>query len=129
VLSTDYFPTFLELAGLPARTDLAVDGQSFAAALKNQTLPQQRPLAWHYPHYHGSEWTPGAAFRDGDWKLIEFYEDGDAELYHLGRDPGEQQNLAATEPEQLQKMQAALAAWQKSIGAVMPEENPNWQRP
>ncbi|MFM7057981.1 MAG: sulfatase [Planctomycetota bacterium] len=129
VLSTDYFPTFLDLAGLPARPDLAVDGQSFTAALQNQPLRQQRPLAWHYPHYHGSEWTPGAALRDGDWKLIEFYEDDDAELYHLGRDPGERQNLAAAEPEQLQKMRAALAAWQKSIGAVMPEQNPQWKQP
>lgn len=129
VLSTDYFPTLLELAGLPPRPELATDGQSFTAALTGQSLSQQRPLAWHYPHYHGSEWTPGAALRDGDWKLIEFYEDGDAELYHLARDPGEQHNLADTEPEQLQKMRTTLATWQKSIGAVMPQPNPHWKQP
>ena len=127
VLSTDYFPTLLQLAGLPARPDLAVDGQSFAPVLTGGAVEQQRPLAWHYPHYHGSEWTPGAAIRVGKWKLIEFYEDGDAELYHLGRDPGEQTNLAAAEPEQLQHMQTALAAWQKSISAALPAPNPNWK--
>jgi len=127
VLSTDYFPTFLELAGLPPRGDLAVDGQSFAGVLTGRPLKQQRPLAWHYPHYHGSEWTPGAALRDGHWKLIEFYEDGDAELYYLADDPGEQRDLSEANPEQLQKMRAALTAWQQSVNAIMPEPNPNWK--
>ena len=128
VLSTDYFPTILQLAGLEARPELAADGQSFVAVFRGERLEQQRPLAWHYPHYHGSEWTPGAALRLGDWKLIEFYEDGDAELYDLGRDPGERKNLAASQPEQLAKMRGMLAAWQKQLGAVMAAPNPNWQK-
>ena len=128
VLSTDYFPTILQLAGLEARPELAADGQSFVPVFRGEKLEQQRPLAWHYPHYHGSEWTPGAALRLGDWKLIEFYEDGDAELYDLGRDPGERKNLAASQPEQLAKMRGMLAAWQKQLGAVMAAPNPNWQK-
>jgi len=84
-------------------------------------------LAWHYPHYHGSEWTPGAAMRVGDWKLIEFYEFGDAELYNLATDPGELKNLATESPEQIALMRQQLRDWQENMHAQMPQENPEFK--
>ena len=72
VLSTDYLPTMLQLAGLPQPVGVGEDGQSFAAALSGESVVQTRPLVWHYPHYHGSEWTPGAAYQRDGWKVIEF---------------------------------------------------------
>jgi arylsulfatase A-like enzyme len=95
--------------------------------LRGQAISQTRPLVWHYPHYHGSEWTPGAALREGDWKLIEFYEFGDAELYELGSDPGERHNLAAEMPEKLAELRGKLRAWQTDMGAAMPQPNGNWR--
>jgi arylsulfatase A-like enzyme len=126
VLSTDYFPTILELAEQPAMLDLALDGESVVPLFTEAAVGLTRPLAWHYPHYHGSMWTPGAAFRDGDWKLIEFYEFSDAELYNLRADPGEHQNLASEEPIKFTELRAKLRAWQESVKATMPQPNPEW---
>lgn len=125
--STDYFPTILELAGLESQPELARDGVSLVPALRSEEIIATRPLAWHYPHYHGSEWTPGAAMRDGDWKVIEFYEFGDAELYDLRDDPGEHHNLAAQNPTMLEDLRTKLAQWQTSMNAKMPAANPRWK--
>ena len=57
-----------------------------------------RPLYWHYPHYHGSTWKPGASIRDGDWKLIKFYHYDKVELYDLAKDPFETNDLARSIP-------------------------------
>ena len=129
VLSTDYLPTMLQLAGLPQPAGVCEDGQSFAAELSGEGIVQTRPLAWHYPHYHGSEWTPGAAFQRDGWKVIEFYEQGDAELYDLSSDPGERNNLAAREPAKLAELRRALRDWQSQMGAVMPQPDPAWRAP
>ncbi len=128
ILSTDYFPTILDLAGLNARPDLAIDGKSIVPVLKGEVETLDRPLAWHYPHYHGSEWTPGAALREGDWKLIEFYEDGDAELFNLKSDPSETKNLAIAEPAKLAELKAKLRSWQSALNAKMPEPNTAWKK-
>ena len=65
-------------------------------------------------------WTPGAAIRDGDWKLIEFYEYENFELYNLQTDIGEQNNLAETEPEKAKQMREKLRSWQLEMNARMP---------
>ena len=126
VISMDFFPTLLELAGLPARPELALDGISLVPVLNGNEGLDHAPLVWHYPHYHGSLWTPGAAIRDGDWKLIEFYEFSDVELYNLASDPGETQNVAAKHPEQRDKLRQKLKEWQISMKASMPQPNPDY---
>ncbi len=127
VLSTDFLPTILELADVEKSADIVLDGDSIIPELKGQKSQATRPLAWHYPHYHGSEWTPGAAIRDGDWKLIEFYEFGDAELYDLSKDPGEQHNLASDEPTRFNALRKKLSDWQTAMQASMPQPNPAWK--
>jgi arylsulfatase A-like enzyme len=69
----DYYPTVLELLGLPARPKQHQDGKSLASVLRGQSKLDRDAVFWHYPHYHGSAWAPGAALRAGEWKLIEFY--------------------------------------------------------
>jgi arylsulfatase A-like enzyme len=127
VITTDHYPTMLELAGLPARPDQHRDGISIVPALEGKRSLGRDTLYWHYPHHHGSAWAPGAALRSGDWKLIEFYEEETAELYNLRDDPGERTNLAAKLPEKTQELRHKLAAWQKSVGAKMPPRNPDWK--
>ena len=126
VLSTDFLPTMLELAGIDRLSDVAPDGDSIVPELQGQKSQATRPLVWHYPHYHGSEWTPGAAIRVGDWKLIEFYEFGEAELYNFATDPGEQKNLAVQEPDRLDDLRQQLRQWQENLHARMPQPNPLW---
>ena len=121
----DFFPTMLELAGLPSKPKLHADGQSLVSQLKGNDSGE-RTLYWHYPHYHGSAWKPGASIRDGDWKLIEFYHYDKFELYNLADDLGEKKNLAQSSPKKAAELRAKLAAWQKQMGAKMPIPNPDY---
>ena len=125
MVSMDFFPTMLDLAGLPLQPKLHVDGQSLLPHLKGDDSGQ-RTFYWHYPHYHGSTWKPGASIRDGDWKLIEFYHYKNFELYNLADDPGERQNLAKAKPTKAKLMRAKLLAWQKQMQAKMPVPNPDY---
>ncbi len=103
VLSTDFYPTFLELANLPLRPDQHQDGCSLLPLLRGRPLKSKRPLVWHYPHYH-STGRPHGAIRIGDEKLIEWYEDGRRELYDLSKDVGEKDNLADQRPDRIQEL-------------------------
>ncbi|MEZ6062042.1 MAG: sulfatase [Planctomycetaceae bacterium] len=126
VISTDFFPTILELAGLPLQPELHVDGTSLLPLLKGEREIEHAPLYWHYPHYHGSTWTPGAAMRDGDWKLIELYEFDRAELYNLRGDVGERNDLSESHPEKLSELRGRLQQWQSQMQARMPQPNPSY---
>jgi arylsulfatase A-like enzyme len=123
VTSTDFFPTLLELAGLPLRPEQHVDGMSLVPLLKGDSLVRG-PIFWHYPHYGNQGGAPGGAVRDGDWKLIEWYEDSTPELFNLRDDLEEKHNVAAANPAKVKELQAKLGAWRKQVGAVMPAPNP-----
>ena len=126
MISMDFFPTMLDLAGLPLQPKLHVDGRSLLSQLKGNDSGQ-RTLHWHYPHYHGSSWKPGASIRDGDWKLIEFYHYKNFELYNLAKDPGERTNLAKHNLSKAAELRAKLSAWQKQMKAKMPVPNPDYK--
>ncbi|MDF1812218.1 MAG: sulfatase [Verrucomicrobiales bacterium] len=121
VISTDFFPTMLELAGISPKPELHKDGVSIVDLLKSPESKKERSLYWHYPHYHGSGWSPGGAIRKGDWKLIEFWEHGDAQLYNLASDLGELDDLSETNPEKKAELARDLEKWRDDIGAVMPK--------
>jgi arylsulfatase A-like enzyme len=124
VTSTDFYPTMLEMAGLPLKPGQHVDGVSLTALLKETGRPQRDAIYWHYPHYHGSGNRPSGAVRAGDFKLIEWYEDGRVELYNLKDDLGEQEDLAAAMPAKAQELRRMLHAWRDEMGAKMPEGEP-----
>jgi arylsulfatase A-like enzyme len=124
VISTDFYPTLLELAGLPLAPKQHLDGLSFLPHLKGKSDVRGRPLYWHYPHYANQGGAPHGAIRDGDWKLIEWYENGAIELYNLAQDHGEKNNLAAKQSERAKALKDKLAIWRMEVGARMP--NPNF---
>jgi arylsulfatase A-like enzyme len=129
VISTDYYPTLLQLAGLPLKPTQHLDGVSFVPLLKGETTPRGAPLFWHYPHYANQGGPPCGTIRDGDWKLIEWYEDGALELYNIPQDLGEMNNLARQQPEKAKELHAKLVAWRKEVGALMPTPNPAPRKP
>ena len=119
-MSTDLFPTLLELAGLPARPGDHVDGTSLVPALVGATENLRGALYWHFPHYHGSGNRPGGAVQFGDLKLVEWFEDGSVELYDLSVDSGERHDLSDERPEDAAHLLEGLRAWRKEVGANMP---------
>lgn len=104
------------------------DGLNLLPLLKDPgaRLPRE-VLGWHYPHYHPGGATPYSAIRSGDWKLIQYYEDGRHELYDLAQDPGETRDLAASQPERVMALARRLADWQGKVGAQWPMANPEYQ--
>lgn len=123
VSSPDFFPTLLAAAGTLPAAGQRLDGVSLLPTLAGSPGPD-RPLFWHYPHYGNQGGAPAAAVRLGDWKLIEWLEDGRVELFQLANDPGEATNLAAAEPERCAQLRRRLHDWQRQVGAVMPAKNP-----
>jgi arylsulfatase A-like enzyme len=126
VSSPDWLPTILALAGLPPRPAQQVDGVSLVPLLRGEKLARG-PLFWHYPHYGNQGGAPGGAVRDGDWKLIEWYEDGALELFNLAEDLGERRNLAAQRPDKVKELHAMLVAWRAEVKAAMPTPNPKFR--
>ena len=124
VITTDLFPTLVEACGLRVPAGHAVDGASLVPMLKGGAAPSREAIYWHYPHYHPGGSTPHSAIRDGDFKLIEFFETGHAELYDLQADPGERHDLAGEKPEVAAKLKAKLKSWRESVGAQLPAVNP-----
>ena len=126
VISTDFYPTMLEMAGLPPKPQQHPDGVSIVPLLRTAGSLPARPLFWHYPHYGNQGGAPGGAVRLGDWKLIEWFEDDHVELYNLKDDLGEQNDLAATLPEQAAELRKLLRDWRASVHANMPKPNPDY---
>jgi arylsulfatase A len=124
VISVDFFPTILEMAGVAPDPKIVLDGISLVPALKQSGKLAREAVYWHYPHYHNT--TPGGIIRAGDWKLIEYFEDNRVELYNLREDLGETKDLAAASPEKAAGLRKKLADWRTSVGAQMPTPNPDY---
>ncbi|MHC5023158.1 MAG: sulfatase [Planctomycetota bacterium] len=126
VTSIDLLPTIVEMAGVAAATDedRSIDGLSLVPQLRDPAARWDREAVfWHYPHYHTPKRPPTGAVRAGDWKLIEFYEDGRVELYDLRSDPGEKHDLAGEHRERAAALQRRLHEWLVETGAQMPTIN------
>lgn len=131
VYSADLFATAVTIAGLKNTT--GIDAASLLPLLTGRGKLTRDALFWHYPHYsnqsiNGGHFDqPGAAIRQGDYKLIEFYQDNHVELYDLKSDLSERNDLARSRPQEVAKLRQKLAAWRHSVGAQMMTLNPNYQ--
>ncbi len=124
MVSNDFFPTMLDLAGLLRQPEKHIDGVSLLPLLRNpQATLDREAIYWHYPHYGNQGGAPSGAIRQGDWKLIEWYEDDSVELFNLADDIGERKNLAAEQAVRAEKMRQMLHDWRTSVDADMPTVN------
>lgn len=127
ILSMDVYPTLLDFAGLASPESHGLDGMSLRPVLSGETgsLGRER-VFWHFPCYVGGG-TPSSAMREGDWKIIEFFENQTVEIYDLSKDPGERNDLSSSMPDKAKELAAALHAWQEQTGAPRPTgANPNY---
>ncbi len=151
VISTDFYPTFLELAGIGWPANYPLDGTSLVPFFNGDEPTDRNPLFWHFPAYLEAyqgmkeesrdtifRTRPVSVIRDGDWKLLLFHEEwaldgghdlidqnNSVELYNLMDDIGERNNLATIEKEKREELLNKLFEWQKSVHAP----NPNVQNP
>lgn len=128
VISVDFLPTLLDIAGIPVPSGHDIDGVSLVPLLTGSQLPV-RDLFWHYPHYSNQGGFPGGAIRRGDLKLVERYEDGRVHLYNLRDDVGERRDLAEQMPEQVAALRASLHAWYRKVDARFLEPLPGGPQP
>ncbi|MCA8988598.1 MAG: sulfatase, partial [Planctomycetaceae bacterium] len=131
ITGVDLYPTLCEI-GKVQQTDQVCDGLSIVPLLKGRYNWPERPLFWHFPAYlQASGKVEGAESRDplfrsrpcsvvrhGPWKLLQFFEDREVELYHLFDDPGESRNLAGSQPEIAEQLLATLVTWQQQVQAL-----------
>jgi arylsulfatase A-like enzyme len=137
VIGVDFYPTLLELTGTPQPHAYSLDGESFAPLLSNPTAKLKREaIFWHFPCYlqgegdpHGGPFrtTPAGAIRKGDWKLIEWFETGRLELYHLADDLSETRDRSNSDPDKRDELHAAMRAWRMRVSARVPTDpNPQY---
>jgi len=130
IFTCDLYPTILKMTGLSgdAKHNRILDGIDLTPLLKNPNskLPE-RTLYFHYPHYYSTT-NPASSLREGDWKLIDYYDDTQpVELYNLSSDLGELTNLANKNPKTAKRLQQKLHRWLDAINAQRPELNPEYK--
>ncbi len=138
VCGIDFYPTFLDVAGLEKPAGYLLDGVSLMPVLTGNSKLSERPLFWHFPIYlqGGNAETqdvlfrtrPGSAVLLGNWKLIEYFEDGGSlELYNLKDDPSEKSNRARKEPRKVAELHSLLKKWRARVEAPVPDQaNPRY---
>ena len=127
-IHVDLFPTLLEIAAAPKPRQV-LDGESLVALFRNPAAKLQRDAIFqHFPGYLGAgegSWrtAPVSLIQAGDWKLMEFLEDGRFELYNLRDDIGESRNIVRESPDKAKELYARLVAWRTEVRAPMPTRN------
>jgi arylsulfatase A-like enzyme len=124
VINTDWIPTLLDMAGLPAAGGL--DGVSLAPLMGGKGRSPHAQLFWHFPHYTNQGSRPAGAMRDGNWMFVEYYDEDKVELYNLAVDRSETHNLADQQPKRARKMRQELASWRSEMNAQSNKPNPNF---
>lgn len=121
-----FLPTLLEVAGIEKPEGKNLDGQSFLQVLTDAGTLKERPIFWHFPFYLEAylkndtstqdpvfRTRPGSAIRLGDWKLIQYFENNDVELYNLKEDISEKNNVAELNPSKRNELLNKLENWRK----------------
>ena len=126
VAGADFYPTLLDLAGLPLVPSQHQDGVSLKPLLEETGTIAQRPLYWHYPHYGNQGGDPSSIIRLGDWKLIHYYEEETQQLFNLKSDPYEEQDMASVEEERTQEMYQQLMNYLQEVSAKFPQPDPEF---
>ncbi len=131
VIGCDFLPTFADIAGVK-KFDHKIDGLSLVPLFKGGKKLNRENLYWHYPHYHRFNYKPSGAIREGDYKLIEWYErsmfneDHPVSLFNIKKDISERHDLADEMPELAEKLWKKLKKWRKDVGAQEMTINPNF---
>ncbi len=124
-MANDVFATAAALAGVDAPADQPLDSVDLGPLLRGESdTPPRRQV----PYYRGGELY---AWRSGPWKLHLILEGAygqppertvleTPELYHLEIDPSERFDVAAENPEVVQRLLGEIAAHRASFTTALP---------
>lgn len=128
VSGIDFYPTFMDLAKLQIPSEQIIDGKSILPLLVGKESEElaERDLFWHYPHYGNQGGDPSSIIRNGDWKLIHYYEDDRDELYNLVSDPGEKNDVVAINKVVVTELRQRLDQWLVEVNAKLPMPDPQY---
>ena len=107
MISMDWMPTLLAVAGTRPDPAYPVDGEDLLPALSARQAPHSRKLFWRY--------KAGAqrAVRDGDWKYLRMA--GNEFLFDVVRDPRERANLKERHNDVFQRLKAEWETWNSTM--------------
>ena len=125
-ISEDIYATVIDIVGPAANPGSPLDGRSLVNDFDGRKSDTTITLHWYYPHYAPRGNTPGAAIRSGDYKLIEFYDPPEVELYNLREDVSETNDLAEAKPELRDRLLDDLHSWLERMSPVMHTMNPDY---
>jgi arylsulfatase A-like enzyme len=139
ITNLDIFPTLLEVANIEKPEGKILDGMSLLPFLTKKEDLKLRPLFWHFPIYlEGGNiesqdpifrTRPGSAIRLGDWKLIQYFENNELELYNLKEDISENNNLFEDHPKKGKELLSVLENWRRETNAPIPQNvNPDYKK-
>jgi len=132
VISVDFYPTLLDIAGIERKESKTLDGKSILPLFMQEGEFKRENLYWHFPAYlQGWEGTfrtrPVSVIRSGNYKLLEFFEDNRMELYNLEEDISESHDLSEEMPEKTEELHRKLQEWREEVNAPVPEKkNPEY---
>lgn len=132
ITAVDIMPTMCEISGA-ALPNQEVDGRSLVPLFTGKIKTfGDRPIYWHFPAYLQSYQStseqrdilfrsrPCSIIRQGDWKLHQYFESGDLELYNLRNDIAETTNLAQSNPAKTRELLSKLDSWRSTTNAPIP---------
>ena len=123
ITSVDVLPTIAGAAGVELPENVELDGLDLRPVLEGGAQLDRSALYWHFPHYRHAP-GPYSIIREGDWKLIKWYE-GPMSLFNLKEDLGEKNDLAAEMPGKVKALESRLMTHLQSVDARIPIPNPN----
>ncbi|TKG90753.1 DUF4976 domain-containing protein [Puteibacter caeruleilacunae] len=118
LISSDFYPTFLDVANISLMPEQHLDGVSFKdVLLGTKTHTGREAIYWHYPHSRME-----GAIRKGDFKLIYYYRTKEVRLFDLSNDIGELNDLSKVHPEKTSELLKKLKGWLKEVNANLPND-------
>lgn len=119
--AVDMLPTLTAAAGvehLPA--GYQSDGENMLSAWEGNRMQRSKPLFWKWSGEHKEKYWPAYAMRDESWVFLMSEDKSQIELYNIMQDRNQKNDLAAQNPERVDRMKTATEQWIETLPKILP---------